>query len=188
MKPPHLGLPRDLEAADATTLERKRIRDRALDERYFQVELWPGAVLYEAGGADAINNNAGVMRLPVTAAGTNPMVHRQTKLLDLWPRARPRLTMWYASPGASTNTFNLRFQLRYYPAGGSTVVATTFSTILTPPGPAVANTILIATVVGGSILPATTAPLRFAIARVGGDSNANDLDILLAVVAMEETA
>lgn len=189
MKPPSLGVPtQEFEAADATTLERKRIRDRALDERYFQVELWPGAVLYEAGGADAINQNAGVMQLPATLITINPMVHRQCKLLDLWPRTRPRLTMWYTSPVGSTNAFNLRFQARHYPAGGTTAPAVLFSTILTPAGPAVANTIQTATIVGGAIVPSITAPLRFAIARVGGDSNANALDILLAVVAMEEVA
>lgn len=178
----------DQQTGDGVTLERKRIRDRALDEEYFQRAIWAGAVLYEAGGLDAINQNAGVMRLPATAVATNPMLHRTFGFNALWPRTQPRLTIWYTAPGGSTNAFNLRFQLRHYPVGGTTAPAVVFSTILTPAGPAVANDVLSATVVGGAIMPTLTAPVRFAVVRIGGDANANSLDILLAVVTMEEIA
>lgn len=193
--PVHLGAERALlsrlesRTADAVTLERQRIRDRTIDELALSVELAPGNVTYVLGGADAVNNNADVMQLPVTAAGVNPMAKRTVKLRDLWPRTRARLTMWYTSPGGSTNAFDLRFQLRHYPdailTSGATLI---FSTQFTPAGPAVANTVLKTTVVGASVLPSLTGPLRFSITRIGADANANALDILLAVVTLEEVA
>lgn len=178
----------DQQTGDGVTLERKRIRDRALDEEYFQREMAAGLATYEAGAADAVNANSDVMRLPVTLAGTNPMVKRMLGMNALWPRTRPRLTLWYTSPAGSTNLFNLRFQLRMYAVGGTTAPAVLFSTIFQPAGPAVANTILTASVVGGAVVPSVTAPLRLAVVRIGGDANVNDLDILLALVTFEEIA
>lgn len=168
--------------------EIQRVRDRALDEEYFKRELASAHVTYENTAAAAKNGNAFVMRLPATLAGTNPQVHDVVLERDLWPRTRPRLTLWYTSPGASTNAFNLRFQMYHFPAGLTTAVAVVFSTVHQPAGPAVAGTILASTVVGGAVVPSLAAPIRFTVARIGGDTNPNDCDILLAVVTLEEVA
>jgi hypothetical protein len=175
-------------AGHNAVMERERVLHRALDEEYLTRELAPGRVLYEAGGLDAINANAGVMRLPATLVTVNPMVHSQVGMNSLWPRTRPRLNIWYTSTVGAVAAFNLRFQARLYAVGGTTAPAVLFSTILTPPGPAVANTVLFATALAGAVIPSIPAPLRFAVVRIGGDANANDLDILLAKVVFEESA
>jgi hypothetical protein len=176
-----------MRTGDAVTLERQRVLHRALDEEYFRRELVATKVNYENGAADAKNGGAFVMRMPATA-GTNPMLHDTVLERDLWPRTRPRLTIWYTSPVGSTNAFNLRFQLVHFPAGLTTAVAAVFSTVFQPAGPAVANTILSASVVGGAVVPSIASPIRLSIVRIGGDANANSLDILTALVTFEEIA
>ena len=190
MKPAKLTRPFDEREAPGVALERQRLRDRALDEEYFQRELFAGAVTYEVGAADAVNGFSAVMQLPASAPVTFPMVHRMCGMNQLWARTRPRLTMWYTSPVGSTNNFDLRFQVRLHAISALTTAAGSlvFSTQLLAPGPAVANTVLSATVVGGAIMPAIPAPVRLSIARIGGDANANAIDILLAVVVFQESA
>jgi hypothetical protein len=179
-----------MRTADTVTLERQRVLHRALDEEYFRRDLAPGMVTYEVGAADAANGLTAVMRLPAAAAGTFPMLHRTCRMNALVARTRPRLTMWYTSTVGSTANFDLRFQVRLHAIGALTTAAGSlvFSTQLLAPGPAVANTILSATVVGGAIMPAIPAPVRLSVARIGGDPNVNALDILLAVVTFEEIA
>lgn len=179
----------DSQTGDAVTLERQRILHRALDEEYFRREMSSGTVVYEGGtAADAINQNSAVMRVPATGVGVPSMIHRTFGMNELWARTRPRLLLWYTSPVGSTANFDLRFQLRMFAVGGTTAPGLLFSTNLVVPGPAVANTVLFATVVGGAVVPAIPAPLRFTIARVGADPNVNALDIILAVVVFEEVA
>ncbi len=190
MKPADFSLPRrDVGATDTVTLERQRILHRALDEEYLQRDLAPGLVTYFGGAAEATNGNAEVMQMPATGGGTFTLVNRTCRMNALQARTRPRLTMWYTSPVGSTNTFDLRFQIRLHAVGAlTTAAAALFSTTFTPAGPAVANTILTATIVGGAVIPAIPAPFRLTIARIGGDPNVNALDILLAIVRFEETA
>lgn len=190
MKPVALTQP-DADRTSTALFERERVLQRALDEEYFQRSLEPGRVTYEAGGLDAQSGAfAEVMRLPIAAVGTFPQVHRTARMGALYPRTRPRLTMWYTSPVGSTATFDLRFQLRVYPAGNltSAIGNRLFNTTFTPAGPAVADTILTTTVVGGAIMSSIPSPIRLTVARIGGDPNVNSLDILLAVITFEEIA
>jgi hypothetical protein len=180
----------DIRPGDGITLEQKRILSRALDEVYFRRELAAGLLVYEGGAADAVNLNAVVARMPHGAAApaNNSFAHRKVAYRDLWARTRPRLNLWYTSPVGSTAAFDLRFQVRMYAPGGTTAPATLFSVQLTPVGPAVANTVLFTTIVGTALVPSLPAPLRLTLVRLGGDANANDLDIVLGAVVFEEVA
>lgn len=189
MKPSNLGIPsRDLLAADPVTLERKRIRQRAADEEYFRREIRPGASTYEGTVTESMNTGV-VMRFPAAGAGTNAHASIVTEGRELWARTRPCLKLWFTSPGGSTNTFNVRFVVRVFPQDALASSGLVFSTDFSPAGPAVANTVQCVSLVGGAILPAIMpVPVQLRVGRMGGDANANALDILLAVVTFEESA
>jgi hypothetical protein len=181
---------RDILAGDAVTLERKRALLRAIDETYFTVDFAPGLMIYEGGLITTPKNgNIFAARIPATAAGTNPSVYKTVSARKLWPRTIPRLKLWYTSPVGSTNTFSVRFVLWVIGAGALTSATAIFATDMLVPGPTIANTEMFATVKGGAMFPSSPfGGAEFRIGRLGGDANANDLDILLAQVVMEESA
>ena len=177
----------DVHAGDAVTLEQKRIMRRALDEEYFRRELSAGHVVYEGAVAEVKNGDETCMRFVPAAAGVNAHAQLTVEGRALWARTRPRLSVWFTSDANGTALFSFRFVVRAFPAGGSTTSAV-FVTDFTAAGPAAAGTVLSATVVGGAIMPALQGPVQIRVGRLGGDANANNLDVLLAVVAFEEVA
>jgi hypothetical protein len=191
MKAYKLSTPdRDNLSADAVSLEEKRVLVRAVDETYFTVDLAPGLMIYEGGLITTPKNgNIFAARFPATAAGTNPSAYKTVSARKLWPRTVPRLKLWYTSPVGSVNTFSVRFVLWVIGAGALTSTAAVFATDMLVPGPTIANTETFATVKGGAMFPSSPfGGAEFRIGRLGGDANANDLDILLAQVVMEESA
>lgn len=185
MKPATLPIPpTDAARTETSRLEVQRVRDRALDEEYFRRELAAGRVAYEGTVTEPLNGNVVCMRF---AAGAEAHAQKTVLLRDLWPRTRPRLTLWYTSPVGSTATFTVRFRIRPFPAGGTTTSSGIFVDF-TPAGPAVANTVMTATVVIAGAMPSVQAPMLLRVGRLAGDANANDLDILLAVITLEEVA
>lgn len=189
MKPAKMGTPdRDVLAADAVTLERQRVLQRAIDEVYFKVRMAAGLVVYEGVVTEPKNGDEVVSRFPAAALGVNAHMQRSVEARDLWPRTRPRVYVFYTSPVGDVKTFNLRFVLRCF-GPGSTTVNSIFVTDFSPAGPAVANTVQRATCVGGAVFPSSPFGVaQWRLGRLGGDANPNDLDILLAVVTLEETA
>lgn len=189
MKPISLSLPaQDVKTADSIRSEKERVLHRALDEAYFQRELAAGTAVYEGGAvADALNGIETVMRFPAAAAGVNTHARRTVGMNALWARTKPRLTIWYTSPVGSTNTFTVRFTVRMLPVG-IVIPTTIFFVDFTPAGPAAANTTLSATVLGSAVIPSVPAPLILRVGRLGGDANANALDVFLARVTFEEVA
>lgn len=186
MKPASLGVPsRDALAADAVSLERERILQRALDEVYFRVDLVHSNVLYGGAAATANNADARVMRFPDAGGFANMTVRTR----DLWVATRPKLIVDYTSPVGSTANFDLAFVL--FPFGPTgTTTATTLSVSWSAPGPAVANDILRTqgTITSGRFPSSPLGSVRCRLERLGTDANANDLDVLIAVVVFEETA
>lgn len=188
MKQPLGVLDSEVDAADAVPLERARALRRAIDETYFKAELAAGTGVYEGAVTEPKNGDEVVMRFPAAAAGTNAHVQRSIAARPLWVKTRPRLWIWYTSPVGSTNAFSIRFVLRVFGAG-STTVNNIFTVDFTPGGPAAAGGILTATVVGSAVFPTSpygVAQLR--VGRLGGDANPNALDILLAQIVFEEIA
>lgn len=182
-------LDRDLLAGDTVPLERKRALLRAIDEDYFRVDLGAGRVIYEGAVTEPKSGNIFAMRFPAAAAGTNAHAYRAFGSKALWPRTVPRLNLWYTSPGASTNTFTVRFVMWVFGAGALNSAAAIFSIDFTAVGPAVAGTEMFTTVRGGAMFPSSPfGGVEFRVGRVGGDANANDLDVLLAQIVMEESA
>lgn len=189
MKPARLGvLDRQVISGDAVPLEVKRVVQRAIDEMYFTAWIAAGDGVAEGIVTTPKNGDEVVMRFPVAVFGTDAFVQRSVPARPLWVRTRPRLRIWYTSPVGSTNLFTIRFVLRVFGAGSSTT-STVFSVDVAAPGPTVANTVQVATVVGSALFP--TSPLGVAqirIGRIGGDGNGNDLHVLLATVIFEEIA
>lgn len=159
----------------------------AVDEEYFRRELKPGCVVYEGTVTEPLVGNANVMRFAAAGAGVNAHAATQVEQRALWALTRPRLLLWYSSPVGSTNTFSVRFVVRHF-AVGNTLSNNVFVVDFTPPGPAVANTELFATVVGTAVMPVVPSPIQLRVGRLGGDANANALDVVLAVVVFEEVA
>lgn len=179
---------REIKDGDATSFQRQRVTNQALDETYFKVALAAGLQPYEGVVTEPKNGDAIVMRFPAAAAGTNAHAQRTVESRALWPKTRPRVSVWYTSATGSTNTFNLRFVLRVF-GNGSTMTNSVFVTDFSPAGPAVAGDVKFISCVGGGVFP--TSPFgvaQFRLGRLGGDANANGLDILLAVVTLEEVA
>lgn len=189
MRSARLGvLDRQVESGDAVPFEVKRAVQRAIDETYFKAEIAAGVGVYEGTVTEPKNGDEVVMRFPAAAAGTNAHVQHSVAARPLWVRTRPRLWIWYTSPVGSTNAFSIRFVLRVF-GSGSTSVNNIFTVDFIARGPAAAGGILSATAVGSAIFPTSpygVAQLR--VGRLGGDANPNDLDILLAQVIMEEIA
>lgn len=188
MKPAQLGIPsREILASDAVTLERQRVRDRAIDELYFRLPMEPGVGATFAGiTVDTATYSMTVMDMP---AGAVSAYRRTFPVRGLWPRTTARLNLWYTSPVGSTNAFSLRFLARQAGAGTVlTALSAVFSHDFTVPGPAVANTILKTTYrVTGAVL---SSPDLFAytFARLAPDANANALRIVYGEVILEEAA
>lgn len=179
---------RDNLAGDTIPLEKKRSLLRAVDETYFIVDLAAGDGVDEAAITYPKNGDVIVRRIADAAAGTNTNFQRTVSARKLWPGTIPRLNLWYTSPVGSTATFSLRFVLRVFGVAGG-MTSSVFVVDFTPPGPAVANTDMFVSVKGGSMFP--TSPYgvaQFRLGRLGGDANANDLDIVLAQFVMEEQA
>lgn len=180
----------DSQTGDAVTLERQRIRDRALDEEYFRRELAPGRVTYQGVVTEQLRaaTDTWVMTFPAVAAGDNRHAVRQVATRELWLRTRPRINVWYSSPVGSTNTFNFRFVIRCFGAG-SGMVSNVVTLDWSPAGPAVANTVQFTSATTGIIFPSSPfGVVQLRLGRLGGDANANDLDVLLALVIFEEVA
>lgn len=192
MKPAELGLPRrDLIASDAVTLERQRIRDRALDERYFHVEIEPGqGVAPAAIVPDAATFSFNFEDWPPGAA-TNR--RRNVRRLELWPKTLIRLHLWYTSPVGSTNAFTIGFRLRQLDAGLSLAAAAAAPILVTNPsfsfpGPAVANDVLYGTgTTTVSVLPSPRV-CGVTLTRIAPDANANDFRFILADFEFREVA
>lgn len=169
-------------------MERERVLHRATDEAYFREQLSQGRVHYTGTGAAAMNVNAPVMRLPAGALGTASVM---VPARELWVLTRPTVTIWYTSPVANVAAFNLRFAVFTFGAG-STTTAPLLDVFWTPPGPAVANTVLTskATITSGRFWssPYGVAKLQLVRHQPGVDANPNDLDVLLAVCTFEEVA
>lgn len=180
---------RDILAGDSVTLENKRKLLRALDETYFRVDIAAGDGVDEVGTITYPKvGDEVVRRFPVAAAGVNQNVQRSVAARDLWVKTVPRLYLWYSSPVGSTNTFSIRFVLRCF-GDGSGMTSGVFVTDFAPPGPAIAGKVQRATVKGGAVFPSSPFGVaQFRYGRLGGDANANDLDVLLAQVVMEESA
>lgn len=179
---------KELLTADPITLERQRGRDRALDETYFREQLSQGRVHYTGTGAAAMNGNAPVMRFPAAVLGTASVM---VPARELWVGTRPTITIWYTSPVGAVAAFNLRF-IAFTFGAGSTTTAPLLDVFWTPPGPAVANTILTskATITVGRFWSSPYGVVKFQLVRhqPGVDANPNDLDVLLATVTLEEVA
>jgi len=172
---------------DAVSLERKRALLRAVDETYFKVPLGSGYSVYEGAVVEVKNGDAFVMQFP---AGAPTRANRMVEARALWALTRPRLDVWYSSPGGSVVPFNFGFVVRVYGAG-STTVNNTMTIDWTAPGPAAAGGVLKTTVVGTARFPASpfgVAHFRLVRNRLANDANPNALDVLLAVVTMEEVA
>ena len=178
---------RDSDSGDAVSLERKRVLLRAVDEAYFKVALGAGYSVYEGAVVETKNGDAFVMQFP---AGVATRANRQVETRALWPLTRPRLDVWYSSPGGNVAAFNFGFVVRVYGAG-STTVNNTMTIDWTAPGPAVAGGVLKTTVVGTARMPTSpfgVSHFRLVRNRVAIDANPNALDVILAVVTMEEVA
>lgn len=187
MKAASLAIPpQDPKAADAVFLERQRVLRRALDELYFRPAIVAGRALYVGAVTEVANSLAFVMRLP---AGATTAATVMVPEMALWPRCRPRMDVIYTSPVGSTNLFSLRFTLRAFGPGGTTTPST-LTVDWTAPGPAVANDILStsAVITAGTVWTSPFGVVRPSLTRLGPDGNANDLDVLAAVVTMEELA
>lgn len=170
--------------ADSTALEQQRIRDRALDEVYFREALtYSNTVLTTA--ATASNADARVIRFPNAGGFANRVVAER----DLWIRTRPKIEVWYTSPVGSTANFDLGFALWTFGLTGTTTF-TPLAVAWSAPGPAVANDILKtqATITSGLLPSSPFGSVRLRLERTAGDANANDLDVLLALVTFEEIA
>jgi hypothetical protein len=178
---------RDNKAADPISFAQQRVRNSAMDEMYFGAEIRPAAAVYVGtGAADGMNSFAPVMVLP---AGVLSSASMNVAARQLWVKTRPQVTIWYTATVGSTNTFNFRFVAVFFGAGGTTT-GPFWDVAWTAPGPAVANVILTTQVVitSGVFLSSPFGVVRFQIQRQGPDANANDLQILLASVKLQEVA
>lgn len=182
-----MGTPdRDVLAADAVTLERQRVIQRALDEVYLTATLAAGRVVYVGAVVEVQNNSAWVMRYP---AGATTQAHASVARRQLWPRTVPRMTVYYTSAVGSTATFNMIFNVYAFGPGVTTAAASVSSISWNPAGPAVANTILSTSATTSTPLVASPAGVvQLELRRRNGDANPNALDVLLAVVTFEESA
>lgn len=179
---------RELNDGDTVPLERKRALLRAVDETYFIVDIAAGDGVDEATITYPKNGDVIVRRIADAAAGTNTNFQRSVSTRKLWPGTIPRLNLWYTSPVGSTAAFSLRFVLRVFGAGAG-MNSAVFVVDFTAPGPAVAGTEAFISVKGGGLFPTSPYGIaQFRLGRLGGDANANDLDILLAQFVMEEQA
>lgn len=187
-KAANLQIPgREIKDGDATSFQRQRVLLRAVDETYFKVPLGSGYCAYEGAIVETKNGDAFVMQFP---AGAPTRANRQVESRALWALTRPRLDVWYSSPGGNVAAFNFGFVVRVYGAG-STTVNNVMTVDWTAPGPAAAGGVLKTTVVGTARFPASpfgVSHFRLVRNRLANDANPNALDVLLAVVTMEEVA
>lgn len=176
----------DGRTGDAVAMERQRVLQRALDEVYFRPFIAAGKAMYVGAVTEVFNALAPVMRFPAGAATAATIV---TPTRALWPRCRPRMEVIYTSAVGSTNLFSLRFTVRQFGAGGTTSPSA-LTVDWTAPGPAVANDVLAtsAVITSGTLWSSPFGATRVSLTRLGPDGNANDLDVLLAVVTFEELA
>lgn len=174
-------------SADTVTLERQRVRDRVTDELYFKLSLAAGAMSIFTGPVTTpANGDANVMRFGPGALGA---IERQHPGRSLWVGTRARISILYTSPVGNVANFAFRFLIRSFGAGSITT-ATPLVVNWTAPGPAVANTYLETTalITAGRVWSSPLFALETRLVRVAPDANPNDLDILLAVVTLEEVA
>lgn len=174
-------------AADAVTLERQRVRDRAIDEVYFKMEIEPGVGATFAGiTLDTATYSFTVMDMP---AGAVSAYRRSKRVRGLWPRTTAKLELWFTSPVGNTANFSMTFLGRMSGAGfvlGSP--GTAFSAPFTMPGPAVANTIQKVTYRTTGAFPSSPELFALTLARLAPDANPNALRIIYGEMTLEESA
>jgi hypothetical protein len=174
----------DMRAGDAVSLERKRVLQRVADEMYFKVPIDAGNCFFELGAAANGNGNAIVMAMPNAGPTT---VGRQVDGRNLWTGTRPKMEIWYSSPVGAVATFDLTFDVRCF-AAGATTAGTLLQVAWSAPGPAAAGDIVkTQAVITSGRLPRAEV-VRVRLVRSGTDANANNLDVLLALVTFEEVA
>jgi len=178
--------PQDVEKAGTARMEKDRVLHRALDERYFRVEMEPG--VGGLRGTSVVDSTAFTYEDFPPGAIT---VRRRTRATsDLWPKCGVRLNVWYTSPVGSIAPFTVNFNVRQLGAGVNlTAPSLAINPTFTVPGPAVANDVLFATyrATDGVILPALGV-CQFSLRRSGPDGNPNDFRFIFAVFVLEEVA
>lgn len=172
-------------SGDAVELQRQRILGKILDELYFRVLIEPGVGTLLGTSTIAATGFSWEDFPPLVVTARR----RTVRMPALWPRCRTRLNLWYTSSVGSTNTFNIRFNVRQLATGMLvTAPALLFSDTFTVPGPAVANTVLFATYRDPTPwLPAPELAV-FSILRAGPDANLNDFRFIAAEFVLEEAA
>lgn len=189
MKPTPLGVPvRDSISADAITLERKRILQRAVDEVYFRIEIEPGQGVL-SGAATAVDGTTYAFDFEdfPAAAGTNR--RRNVRRKDLWPKTLIRMNVWYTSPVGSTNTFAIGVRVRQLGTGMSLATpALVANPTANVPGPAVANDVLFATLTTTVALLPDPEVVGLSFTRNAPDANANALRVILVEFVCQEVA
>jgi hypothetical protein len=157
-----------------------------VDENYFKVDLGVGNVFYEGVVTEQKIADAISSRFPAAAAADNRHMELQVPAKPLWVGTLPVLSLWYTSPGSSTATFNVRFVIRVFGAGGTCSSALSVVDV-TLPGPAVLNSVLFTRLRAAVAIPASPFGIvQLRVGRLGGDANANGLDILQASVQFQE--
>jgi len=187
--PPSLPpmLPQRQPKAPGAVLASQRTMQRAFDEEYFRAHLQPGNAVYYFGAAAGGSASADAMQFPDGAA---TIASCQVEEREHWVGTQPKVEIWYTSPVGNVATFDLTFLLLFFGAGGTTAGATR-SGVWSPPGPAVAGTILKTQflLTGGRAPSSPYGFCRLYLSRNGvADANNGQLDVLLALVTMEERA
>lgn len=149
----------------------------ASDEVYDQLWLAPQDALLGAG-ASLVLDSASVSALLSFPAGSQTRAVWSLRARTRWNRHQATARVVYSCATAGTATFTLNHVLRGARAGELIPPGALGNVAASPPGPAVANTVLTETTGVPGPIGADMEALSFALIRSATDANANALLVL----------
>jgi hypothetical protein len=149
----------------------------ASDEVYDQLWLAPQAALLH-GGASQVPDSGNVSALLSFPAGSQTLAIWSLRARARWNHHQATARVVYTSAGASTATFTLNHVLRGARVGEFVPPGALGNVAASPPGPAVANTVLVETTTMPGPIGSDMEALSFVLIRSATDANAGALLVL----------
>jgi hypothetical protein len=185
MKPVSLATPaQDVKSADTIAKGRERVMLAALDELYFRQVIAPGI----AGEGPATGAAVEFHYFALPPGALTP-IHLHRPALALWPKTRPRVTVWVWTDGGVPGTFTMRLNVAQT-ASGIGVGAPAYPVFnhdFTVAPPVANQTYKMTTTAPAASVLNSGELVKFYLARLN-DGNANNLYLICGLIELLEGA